>query len=203
LTPGRDGGVHVIAIVSNPRPAYGLLMFRGGIATGGGLIALATAVVALAIAATTAQAETTRAAWVAQVDPICHTEHGQAKAVYRSYKNQIRPFVKRGIDPEHLPKAAVRIYVRYQDKVVRIRGSADTQISTVPPASGDEGTVSQWLRLRGVATGFIKRSTRVLSHGNSERAGKLLTKTYDREFKAEILVQDFGFNYCTPFLTND
>jgi hypothetical protein len=123
--------------------------------------------------------------------------------VYRTYKNRIRPFVKRGIDPEHPPKAAVRIYLRYQDKVVRIRRSADAQISIFPPASGDEGTVSQWLRLRGAATDFLKRSTRALSQGNSERSGELLSKTYDREFKAEILVQDFAFKYCTPFLSND
>jgi hypothetical protein len=165
------------------------------------LRAIVLGLAVLGVSAATAYAASTRAEYVAQVDPICQIEQGRAKAAHRSYKNRIRPFLKSHVEP--LPKAAVRIYVRYEDEVVRIRRSADTQILTIPPASGDEDTVSQWLRLRGAATTFLKRSTQAVSEGNSERAGQLFTKANDREFKAEILVQDFGFNYCTPFISND
>jgi hypothetical protein len=165
-----------------------------------GVVAVATTMVALAITPT-ASAAGTRVEYVAQVNPICQAQHNQAKTAHRSYKKRIRPFIKRGIEP--LPKAAVRIYLRYQREIVRLRRTADAQILAVPPAPTDRSTVSEWLRLRGAATDFVERSARAVAHGNSRWAGQLLTKANDREFKAELLVQDFGLDACTPFLSND
>jgi hypothetical protein len=105
----------------------------------------------------TAHAASTRAEYVAQVDPICQAGHSQAKAATRS----------------------------------DFRGAA---------GGGDEGAVSGWLQLRDAASDFLERVARVLARDNARRAGKLLSRAYDREFKAELVVQDFGFRYCTPFL---
>jgi hypothetical protein len=53
-----------------------------------GLIALAITLIALAIIASTAAAASTRAEYVAQVDPICHAAHVKEKAAAQRFSTR-------------------------------------------------------------------------------------------------------------------
>lgn len=85
------------------------------------LIAFAIAAVALAIAATSASAATTRAEYVAQVDPICQASKPRLTHEVRSYERRIRHLIQHGLDPDRPTKQALRVVVRFYDQHRRDR----------------------------------------------------------------------------------
>ena len=168
-------------------------------------VVISLAIGALALAASSAYAASTRAEYVAQVEPICQTERSQEKAAFRSFKKRIGPITKRegGFDSEKPPKVVIRIAKRYYDQLVAIQRATNTQISSVPPPPGDEMAISQWLQLRGRSTDLLERATRAAVHGKTPRALKLFARSFNSEADAELTVRDFGFKACTPYLAVD
>jgi hypothetical protein len=166
---------------------------KGGAAIIGG-------VVALAIAAAPASAATSRADWVAQVDPIC--QNGQAqeavaaqpliRAVKRDKKHRSRKTSRKA------ERAVVAFFFQYAN----IERAVDAQIATVPPAPDDVSLVQVWLRARGE---LLDLETRLFT-GNV-KAGKglkgfaqvftLFFELLGRQQEVSDLVRDFGFHYCT------
>jgi hypothetical protein len=166
-------------------------MTERSINLGGGL-ALAITLVALSPAP--ASAASTRAEYVAQVDPICHGIEVKEIAATRIFKRRIRHLHVRPVDLESKPvrRAAVRFY----RSVLRSFRSGFDQIAAVPPAPGDEAVVSAWLQgLRKFERRF-QRVIPLVARGEERKAGRALSRAFKVAGQADLRVQDFGFQHC-------
>jgi hypothetical protein len=150
---------------------------------------------AVAILAAPAEAATTRAEYVAQVDPICQAGKAREKAAIRSFKKRLKRLSEKNVDPAE-SKVAFRALVAFFNRNVRIKREVDRQIKAVIPATGDEETVSRWLQRRDNATDLLERATHAFAHGKERYASHLLSKASSVGFTSGFLVEDFGFKYC-------
>jgi hypothetical protein len=166
------------------------------------LIAPATVTVALAITATAASAATTRAEWVAQVDPIC--QNGQAqeavagqpliRAAKRANKNH-------GSKGKKSAKKLVRIFIRYFQQYAAIEHSVNDRIATIPPAPDDVSLVQVWLRARNelldIQNQFFTQTLHLKGLKGFNEFFELVIQLAGREQETVDLVRDFGFQYCS------
>jgi hypothetical protein len=132
------------------------------------LVATASLLAALAVAALAAEPEPTREAYVAQVEPICKANREansriMAGAQERVNRNQLEPAGKQ--------------FIRLSQSVGRLA----TKIAAVPPPAADSHRVSRWLvsirllrtRLRNVGK-YFKEDLKIKGIHESilaERAG--------------------------------
>jgi hypothetical protein len=153
--------------------------------------------VALAITAVPAQAATTRAEYVAQVDPICQAaKPAKVKARKAAAKNLRRLVRQLRAGNE---KKAIKLSgkaARNLNRFNRIQANLTTQIAPVPPAPRDLTTVSQWLQDR--------REAEKLGFGAARALKRHKGKKFLRKFRASVIagaeardrVKNFGFRYC-------
>jgi hypothetical protein len=165
------------------------------------LIALGIAATALAITAASASAATTRAEFVAQVDPIC--QNGQAQEVLAA-----QPF-KRALkrDKKHhnrkTSRKADRALAVYFQQYAAIEHAVNAQIATVPPAPDDVSLIQVWLRARGE---LVDLESTLFSQSLSSKGGSLkgfakffalIFEIAGRQVEVVDTVRDFGFQYCS------
>jgi hypothetical protein len=165
-----------------------------------GLIALGIGVVALAVMAAPASATTTRADFVAQVDPICQNGQTQeAVAAQPLFKATRR--VKKHRNGK-TSKKADRALLAYFAQYSNIERAVNAQIATIPPAPDDVSLVQVWLRVRGEALDAESRlfHTRLNPKAGFKGLAKfftLLGEVLIRQQEAADIVRDFGFQYCS------
>jgi hypothetical protein len=159
-------------------------------------LALPVLLLAIAVLAAPANAATTRAEYVAQVDPICHAADTRMSAVIRSLKKSAKQLKQRGIDTEEPTKPVVRVAVRGYNRIALIARNAFTQISVVTAAPGDETTVSAWLRQLSREIDRFQRAIHAFAHRKVHRYKQLMYKSSLSGLEADVLVRDFGFQYC-------
>jgi hypothetical protein len=160
------------------------------------LIALAIIVIALAITVTTAVAASTRADYVAQVDPICQAAQ---KPTLKTYDQ----LFKAGFESGHrsdkkraktfLDRALGRFYIQVGNIYARVTG----QISTIAAAPGDEATVALWLSERGQAAALAVQAGRAEKHLKRKRAHRLLNQSLSASGRAVRSVSTYEFRYCS------
>jgi hypothetical protein len=161
--------------------------------------AVSAIVVAVAVFAATASAATTRAEYVAQVDPICQA--GQAQEALAG-----QPLLKAAKRAKKHPKSRKaskrldRAIAGYFQQYAAIEHSVNTQIAAVPPAPDDVSLVQVWLRARNELVDLQTRlfSSKPTGHGLKGLA-KFFTDLFTvaaRQLEAADLVRDFGFQYC-------
>jgi hypothetical protein len=165
-----------------------------------GSIALAIAVVALAATATTAIAASTRAEYVAQVDPVCQVEQAKEKAVIGPAMRRVRHLEDRGLDPEKPAKPIARTIARGYDRLAAIQRDTDSTIASIPPAPGDEAVVSSWLGQRAAFTDHFQRSANAIAHQHRRRFVSLLFKAIEVAETAAESIQEFGFGSCVEIV---
>jgi hypothetical protein len=163
-------------------------------------LALVSVGVLCAIAAPNAHAATTRAEYVAQVDPICQAGLAQESVAEQRLNKQIRRLKKH----EGSRKARARSLRRqsralrqFLNVVVAVEQGVNAQIATVPPATEDTSLVQVWLRVRSEELDLSRRMSRAFA---KDRLFAGLGLFFDLLAKADEefdLVQDFGFKYCT------
>jgi hypothetical protein len=168
-----------------------------------GSVAPGIVVISLAITATAAYAAATRAEYVARVDPICRAANPKENAVVRALERRVKQLHRHGVDTETPAKRVIRIAVRYYDRLAEIQRDENAKIAMVTPAPGDESIVAEWLQARTAASDFFQRGVHVFAHGRERRGKKLIGISFKREFKAELLVQDFGFKSCAHVAAED
>jgi hypothetical protein len=171
----------------------------------GGVLTSGACLIALAIAAPTAFADTTRAEWVAQVDPIC--QNGQAqettaaqplKAITRQYKKHPKS--------HKIEKRLLHTFSGFVQQSGAIERAVNAQIAMIPPATEDVSLVAVWLRVRGQ---IVDSETRLFGGGFKPKKGlKGFSQFFNdllslgaREYEAADLVRDFGFAYCNQAAT--
>jgi hypothetical protein len=153
----------------------------------------------LLLAATSASAATTRADWVAQVDPICQNGQGQETALLqpvlaaqkRARKHHSRKLTKR----------ADRAFRSFFAQYANVERAVNAQIATVPPAPDDVSLIQVWRRRREE---LLDLESRVLlgpfNPGKGVKGlGRLLSDFFEligKQYEVADLVRDFGFHYC-------
>jgi hypothetical protein len=172
----------------------GVTRRRNKIALGLGLALIATA-----LFATPASAATTRAEYVGQADPICQAQQLQDRATFRAYKKSIKRYLKHhpNPDPDRPSKTVLRMAMRYYDRVLAIHRRADSELSSISPAPGDEGATAEWLQLRGASADLLERAIRAVRHNKIKPFIRLYLKSIRRSLQAEVSIRDFGFRYCS------
>jgi hypothetical protein len=169
-------------------------MLKGGIAVVGGCL------ITLAIAVAPASAATTRAEYVAQVDPIC--QNGQAqeavaaqpllRATKRAKKHRNRKTSRKA------DRALLAYFAQYSN----IERAVNIQISTIPTAPDDVSLIQVWLRVRGETQ---DSESQIFNTSLNPKAGfkglvrffALLGRALIRQQEAVDMVRDFGFQYCS------
>jgi hypothetical protein len=145
-----------------------------------GLIALAIALIAVAITAAPGYAASTRAEYVAQVDPICApTIRGEHKALDAAGRQ-----VKKG-----RYKAAARSFRRTN----RIFSDGVEQVAAVPPPPADQPSISTWIQMLRSQVPLANRAAAALAHGHIGKAMSRLLKASD---STKAYVRDYGFAAC-------
>src|SRR5262249_42222930 len=110
-----------------------------------GLIGLAIVVIALAIVAASASAATSRAEWVAQVDPICQVAYVAEKSADKTFHRQTKKAERQSKRGHHPSTAARKILFRFYHRTAQATQGMLNAISPIPAAPGDEATVASWL----------------------------------------------------------
>ena len=162
------------------------------------LIAFVLSVGLIAVGGTgNASAASTRAEYVAQVDPICQAFRGPASgadnAYIKNYKRLLR--VAR--------KGTVKEFVRQTNRTAgsllrftQIHMSVTDQIATVPPAAADAGTVNTWLNYRRQSDAFSTSAASALKQFKFERFFKQNDHAGAAEAAGRETIAPFGFQVC-------
>jgi hypothetical protein len=165
-----------------------------------GLLAV---IACLAIAAASAYAASTRAEYVAQVDPICQAGQAQEDAIGGPVVKKLKRLQRRE-KRAHSRKARAaaqkrefRLLARFYDSVSVIEQNVNTQIAAIPPAVEDTSLVQVWLRARGEEVVLTQRLFRSVAKGDLFGAFGLLLEVQAKSEEAIDLVRDFGFQHCT------
>ena len=166
-----------------------------------GLLAVATALVALAIGSGAAYGASTRAEYVAQVDPICQAAATPARqafgAFFKAVKNK-----KGGANALQHPKVVshqVRIpAAKLYRRLSVIYGAMNAQIAAVAPTPDDAARVAAWLSLRGTVAADLGALAASLKHNHLHVFDAVTLKTQADTTQANNSVRDFGFAFCTP-----
>jgi hypothetical protein len=165
-----------------------------------GPIAIAIALVAMAISVSPARAATTRAEYVAQVDPICQAGQAQEAAalqpVLRAFKRAQR---HHKLDTKKGQKKAARLFRGYFEQLAAIEHQVNNQIAEVPPAPDDVSLIQVWLRAR---TELVDLEGRLFA-SKPKLGRKGLVQFFTgfltlaaRQLEVADLIRDFGFQYC-------
>jgi hypothetical protein len=157
---------------------------------------LTAAVIVAAVSAAPAWAASTRAEYVAQVDPICKSAHNKQRPIIRALKRKARQLRKRGIDLEVPSKQVIGLVHRFYTPIIDIARTENDQIAAVSPAPGDESTVARWVQQRSATVNLFEGALRAFTHGKQVRSKKLIGRYFKREFTAEQIVEGFGFHVC-------
>jgi hypothetical protein len=144
-----------------------------------------------------AGAASTRAEYVAQVDPICQAFRGPASSADSAYiKNYKRLFrVAR--------KGTVKAFVRQTNRTAgsllrftQIHMSVTDQIATVPAAAADAGTVNTWLNYRRQSDAFSTSAASALRQFKFKRFFRQNDDAGAAEAAGRATIAPFGFQVC-------
>jgi hypothetical protein len=152
--------------------------------------------VALAIAPP-AHAASSRAEYVAQVEPICE---GAQKPTFKAYLGSFKgvpPIDDREHPTQRESHQVDRALGRLYSRVAGIYGRTSSRIGAVSPAPGDEAAVAAWLAGRAQAQALWLRAGRAARHLKARRADGLTQKGIKVSDSASRNVSEFGFHFCT------
>jgi hypothetical protein len=159
-------------------------------------LAVLVLLLALAVLAAPANAATTRAEYVAQVDPICQAADAQEAAAQRPLERASKRVLKHHRLDRKTHKKIDRLYARYLSQYAAIEHAANAQIATIPPVTEDVSLIEVWLRAREELATLQSQ----FSHNFVGKPGRAVTAVFrliGLEQETHDLVRDFGFQYCS------
>jgi hypothetical protein len=169
---------------------------------GAAWIAIAIGLLAMAITAAPATAASTRAEYVAQVDPICQAGQAQEFAAAQPLLRATKRAQKHHrLQSRKVQRVLDRQFARYFSQYAAIEHQVNGQIAAVPPAPDDVSLIQVWLRARNELVDLENRLFGAFAHPKRiKKPFKIFTSFFElaaREFEVADLVRDFGFQYCT------
>jgi hypothetical protein len=117
----------------------------------------------IVVGAAPAQAESTRAEYVAQVDPICQSFVGpndDAVGAYFRNEKRLGRVASKGTLKQFV--AQTKRIARSLTRIARIEANLTNQIATVPPATEDFATVGTWLNYRRQEEADLRSAASIL-----------------------------------------
>jgi hypothetical protein len=160
---------------------------------------VAVAVLAAAVAAVPAQAASTRAEYVAQVDPICQSSIAPAKKAGKKYVRSVKKLarqVRGGSDPKKALKGVFKRAAGLLGQINKIVANETAQISEVPPPPADQGAVSLWLQNRTAYKQFTDAAIRALRHFKLRAFARNAAQASAALEEGHFFISGFGFNHC-------
>ncbi len=153
------------------------------------------------VAAPPAHGASTRADYVAQVDPICQSFVGPQSSALSS-------FIKNSKRLGRVAKSSVKSgnfkpFIRQTRRTAgslnayaQIHTSMTDQIVAVPAAPGDEGTVSTWINARRQAEGLARSAASALNQFKFRVFLKRANQSDAAEFAGINAISGMGFQVC-------
>ena len=162
--------------------------------------AIALALLAIpAVTATPAHAASTRAEYIAQVDPICQSFVGPENVAFGAYvRNSKREGHLSGSGSLKAWLKATRRTSKSLTGYVQIDLNLLDQIAAVPPTAADAGTIGTWLNYRRQSDAFAAAAAAALNRpvpqiGKYFKRAKQANVSLDGAGRA---IKGFGFQVC-------
>jgi hypothetical protein len=162
----------------------------------GGLTAGLIALLCLA-GASPVQAATTRAEWVAQVEPICQATLPAANSANADVNRKSKNLVRTGKHGSN--KAFVRAIRSLAASLVSYAAIDDAltnQLAAVPPVPADAAAVSNWIQGRRQTTALANSAAAALRRFRLNKFFTLLGQANAAYSQAVSSVSGFGLNAC-------
>jgi hypothetical protein len=159
------------------------------------VLAIYGLVILSALAAVPAQAASTRAEYVAQVDPICRAAD---RPTFKAYGLLFKAGKKiQGLDNrKRVMRIRAQALARFYIRLSNIYAKTTTQIAAVASAPGDEQTVTAWLAERSLVPDLGIRAGRAMNHQKVKRSRRLSNQAISSSERAASVVGEFGFHAC-------
>jgi hypothetical protein len=143
-----------------------------------------TALVLLAGAAATAYGASTRAEYVAQVDPICANELAGAKRTLGGVNGDLR---KGRFGP-----AATKFA-----RATKVFHKGVEAVAAIPPTAPDASLINQWIGMLRRQVPLAHRAASDLrNHSSRHRIDRSIDRLFKLSDRTQALVQDYGFSDC-------
>src|SRR4051794_28282582 len=163
-----------------------------------GLTIISTLAIALVFSApSTAGAASTRAEYIAQVDPICQSFVAPLSGAFNSYHKAFKSLNK------HAKSGSLKSFIRSikgtarkLDAIAALHLSMTAQISAVPPPAADEPTVRTWLTALGQEQANEVAAATALRHFKFGAFFKRLDQADAAVNAATNAITGFGFAVC-------
>lgn len=153
------------------------------------------------VAVPPAHAASTRAEYIAQVDPICQSFVGPQNDALSSFIQNTKRLGR--VAKSSLKSGKVKAFVRQTRRTAgalngyaQIHASLTDQIVAVPAPSGDAGTVSTWLNARRQAEGSARSAALALSQFKFKVFLKRLDQSDAAESTGLNAIAGMGFQVC-------
>jgi len=161
-----------------------------------GGIAMALVAVAL-VAVPPAQAASTRAEYVAQVDPICQASAGPLSSGFATYQAAFRRAVRSA------RKGNIKAFIRAARATAnsliglsQIHANLANQIQPVQPVATDAAAVSSWLNALRQEGGFEAAAASALQHAKIRVFFSNLNQADTALAAGKSAIAGFGFHVC-------
>jgi hypothetical protein len=144
-----------------------------------------------------ADAASTRAEYIAQVDPICQSFEGPVDDGWAAYVRNFKRWVRAA--KHGTPKAIVRGAKRTARSLAQWAQTLTRlfdQIAAVPPPAEDAATLSAWTNHRRQANAYNVATASAIRQGKIAKADRLVRQADAEAEASERAISGFGFQVC-------
>jgi hypothetical protein len=142
-------------------------------------------------------AASTRAEYVAQVDPICQSFVAPTVQALKAYNKNYKEWTRR------LTKGSLKGWIRQTARTARSlhrfnqqHASLTEQIATVPPPAEDAVSVGTWLNDRKQADAFSEAAARAFARFKFAQFHKKIAQANAADAAGIRAIAGFGFQVC-------
>jgi hypothetical protein len=151
----------------------------------------------IAVWAPPGEAASTRAEYIAQVDPICQSFEGPVDDGWTAYVRNFKRWVRAA--KHGTPKAIVRGAKRTARSLAQWAQTLTRlfdQIAAVPPPAEDAATLSAWINHRRQANAYNVATASAIMRGKVRKAVRLGSRAGTEAEASGRAISEFGFQVC-------
>jgi len=147
------------------------------------VLAMIASLACLCAASLALAAETERAEYVAQVEPICKQNTQANEKILKNVKKEVK-------------QGKLRPAAQSFTKAAGALKGTLAELQKVPQPEADRSTLTSWLREIGTEVGLFEAVSKKLKQGNKNAAEKQVIHLEHNAQLANNLVLGFEFHYC-------
>jgi hypothetical protein len=146
-------------------------------------VALAVVAVVSASFASTVHADTTRPAYVAQVEPICQANTEANRTILAGVQRRVA-------------HRKLRIAGRQVARAARAFTATLSQVAAVAPPTADAGVIAGWIASLRVDGSYLYRISNLLKKRRDFAAEGVQIQLSRNTLQTNNIIAGWGFNYC-------